>query len=91
MNYTTYRDIDNLQPACSTNKVIANNRRTLNAGVGPSLRVWIGNIESCDSYSKDLVGGSRNISLDRFFIGIAENRGHDELTIAPGGGYYGEM
>lgn len=67
------RDINDLQPACSTDKVIANYRRALDTSVGPSLRVWIGNIESCDSYSKDLIGGFRNISLNRFFIGIAEN------------------
>lgn len=81
----SYRDIDNLQPACSADEIIANDGGALYAGVGPSSGVWIGNVESCDSYGKDLVGGFGDISLHRFLVGITQDGGHDELTYAGGG------
>lgn len=77
-----YRNIDDLQPACSPHEIIAHYSGALYASVHPSLGIRIGNVESCDSYSKDLVGGFRNISLDSFLVGIAQDRGHDELTYA---------
>lgn len=81
---STYRHIDHFQPESPSHQVIAEDSCPLQTSICPSRGIWVGYVESCDSYGKNLVGRLGDISLDGFLVDIAENRGHDELTWAQG-------
>jgi hypothetical protein len=76
----TYRDIDDFEPKGPSYKVVAEYRSTLDSGICPFLPIGVGDVESCDSYGEDLVGGFRDVPLDSFLIGITENGGHGESS-----------
>jgi len=69
----TYRNVDHFEPEGPSDEVIAEYSCALHARVCPFLGVRVGNVESRDSYSEDLVGGFGDIPLDGFLIGIAED------------------
>jgi len=80
----TYRDVNHLQPKCAADEIIAEYCCALDSSVCPSLMIRVGDVESRDSYSEDLVGWFGDISLDSFLVRIGEDRRHGEPTGAPG-------
>lgn len=77
------RDIDYFKPKSPSHKVIAEDNSPLNSGVCPFLCIWVGDVESRDSYSEDLVGGFGDIPLNSFLVGVTENGGHGESRWSP--------
>lgn len=62
------RYINQLYPICIAHQIIRQYRCSLKTGIGPSLPVGIGYIETCNGSGMDLIGCFRHRSLHRLFI-----------------------
>lgn len=63
-----YRDVDHLDPESVTDEVIGEDYSALQAGILPSVVVWICNVQLGDSDSVDLVGSLGDLSLDILLV-----------------------
>jgi hypothetical protein len=63
-----YRDVDHLDPKSVADKVVGEDYGALQAGILPSVVVWICNVQLCDSDSMDLVGSLGDLSLDILLV-----------------------
>lgn len=72
----TYRDIYELDPERVPDQVVGEDRCSLQAGIGPSVPIWVGNVQLGDRNGMDLVVGLGDGPLDRLFVFIGEYRRH---------------
>lgn len=77
------RNVDHLQPECVPHQVVREHHSPLQPGVGPSVTVWVGDVELGDCDGVNLVRGLGNSALHRLFVLIGENRRHGGVV---GGG-----
>jgi len=62
------RDVDHLDPKSVADEVVGEDYGALQAGILPSVVVWICNVQLCDSDSMDLVGSLGDLSLDILLV-----------------------
>lgn len=67
------RNVDNFEPEGPSYKVVADHSCSLHTCIFPLLGIWVGNVESRDSYGQDLVGWFGDMPLNGFLIRIGEN------------------
>lgn len=68
-----WRYVHELDPKGVSDQVVGEHSGALQARVGPSLPVWIGNVELCDGNGVDLVGGLWDRSLDRLLVLVGQD------------------
>jgi hypothetical protein len=73
-----YRDVDHLDPKSVADKVVGEDYGALQAGILPSVVVWICNVQLCDSDSVDLVGSLGDLSLDILLVIVGQDGRHGE-------------
>lgn len=73
---TPYRDIDKLNPEGMADIVVSQDDSALQAGISPSVGVWICYVELSDGDGEDLVSGFWDDSADCFPVGIGKDGGH---------------
>lgn len=72
----TYRYVDQLEPKGIAHRVICQHDGALQAGVGPSVPVGIGNVQLGDGDGVDLVGRLGHGALHRLLVFVGQNRRH---------------
>jgi hypothetical protein len=72
----TYRDVYHLQPEGVAHQVVRQHRGALQPGVGPSVLVWVRNVQLRDGDGEDLVRGFGHSALHRLLVLVGENRRH---------------
>lgn len=74
------RYIDQLDPEGISHEIVGEHCGSLQTSICPSRSVGVGNVELCDSYSVDFVGGLGNGALDRLLVVLGEDGGHFERS-----------
>lgn len=74
----TYRDVDHLDPEGIADQVIGEDYSALQAGILPSIVVWVGNVQLGHGDSMDLVGSLGHLPLDILLVVVVQYRGHSE-------------
>lgn len=72
----TYRDVDQLDPERVADQIICEDSSTLQASIGPSLPVRVGNVQLCDRDGVDLVGRLGHRSFDSLLVVVGEDCRH---------------
>lgn len=72
----TYRYVHHLKPESVANQVVCQHDSALQARVGPSVPVGVGNVQLCDGDGVDLVGRLGHGALHRLLVLVGENRRH---------------
>jgi hypothetical protein len=80
----TYRYVHHLEPERVADQVVGQHDGALQARVGPSARVGVGNVQLGDGDGVDLVGRLGHGALHRLLVLVRENRRH-------GGGVFGRL
>lgn len=80
----TYRYVHHLEPERVADQVVGQHDGALQACIGPSARVGIGNVQLGDGDGVDLVGRLGHGALHRLLVLVRENRRH-------GGGVFGRL
>lgn len=70
------RYVHHLKPECVSHQVVRQHHGTLQAGVGPSVLVRIGNVQLGDGDGEDLVRRLGDGALHRLLILVGENGRH---------------
>lgn len=72
------RDVDHLDPEGIADQVIGEDYSALQAGILPSIVVWVGNVQLGHGDSMDLVGSLGHLPLDILLVVVVQYRGHSE-------------
>lgn len=67
------RDVDEFEPEGVAHEVVGEDCGALEAGVGPSLAVWVGDVEFGDGDGVDFVGGFGDGAFDCLLFVIVED------------------
>jgi len=65
--------IHQLEPEGVSHQIVGEYGCSLQAGVRPSVAIWMCDVELCDRYSLDLVGSLGDCTLDGLFIRIGKD------------------
>ena len=69
-------DVDELDPEGVADEVVGEDRGAVEAGVGPSLAVRVGDVEASDGDGVDFVRGFGDGAFDCLFFVVVEDGGH---------------
>ena len=73
---STYRNVDHLEPEGVADQVVGQDDGALQARVGPSVAVGIGNVQLGDGDGVDFVARLGHGALDHLLVLVGQDRGH---------------